>query len=618
MIEINSIEDILNLKEDFDIEFKKAMGKNKGKLPNDFLETYCAMANTEGGNVFLGIEEDGNSIKLAGLQNGNLLIKELFDTLNNPQKISCNILTNDDIELLKFEQAEVVWVKIPKATRKQKPIYKGQNPFIGTYIRQGEGDYKCKEECVKRFLIEQIEDSRDDKVLQGFDLNDIDLNTFYAYRNILKSHKPDHPFNAQNDIEFLRQIRGYRKDREKGIEGLTIAGLLMFGKLNSIKDIFPYYMLDYQERPKAKAENRWIDRVTLDGTWSGNIFDFYRKVIYKLYDNIKIPFKLKNAKREDDTPIHQAIREALINTLVHCDYSERLSILVVKRPDMFGFRNPGLMRIPIEIAIKGGESDCRNRNLQNMFMLIGYAEKAGSGIPKIFQSWHSQNWTKPLLYEKREPHPQTLLELRMISLVDEDIIKQIKDIIGEDFNNLNENERNILVTTFIEEEINHKRLNEILDLHPSDSSNILKKLSDDLRYLSKTGTGRGTTYKFNFTKGIINSTKGITETTTGIINSTGGIRFYKIDEIPQNILEKIQKTTEILKTKQRIKKEKMYLMILDICQYGYFSPSLLADLLYRNKETIKDYISALVKQKKLKPFFSSSNSPKQAYMTNYN
>ena len=60
----------------------------------------------------------------------------------------------------------------------------------------------------------------------------------------------------------------------------------------------------------------------------------------------------------------------------------------------------------------------------------------------------------------------------------------------------------------------------------------------------------------------------------------------------------------------------MYLMILDICQYGYFSPSLLADLLYRNKETIKDYISALVKQKKLKPFFSSSNSPKQAYMTN--
>ena len=89
---------------------------------------------------------------------------------------------------------------------------------------------------------------------------------------------------------------------------------------------------------------------------------------------------------------------------------------------MFGFRNPGLMRIPIEIAIKGGESDCRNRNIQKMFMLIGYAEKAGSGIPKIYQSWSKYNWAKPLLYEKNEHHPQTLLELRMINLLDEETI----------------------------------------------------------------------------------------------------------------------------------------------------------------------------------------------------
>jgi len=618
MIEISSLDDLLSLKEDYDIEFKKALGKNKGKLPNDFLETYCAMANTEGGNVFLGVEEDGDSLKLAGIRNGDSLVKELFDTLNNPQKISCNILSHDDIELLTFDESEVLWVKIPKATRKQKPIYKGQNPLMGTYIRQGEGDYKCKEECVKRFLVEQLEDNRDDMVLKGFDLHDIDMESFYAYRNIFKSHKPDHPFNAQNDIEFLRQIRGYRKDRESGIEGLTLAGLLMFGKLNAIQDNYPYYMLDYQERPKSKTENRWVDRVTLDGSWSGNIFDFYRKVIHKLYENIKIPFKLKNAQREDDTPIHQAIREAFINTLVHADYSERLSVLIVKRPDMFGFRNPGMMRIPVEVAIKGGESDCRNRNLQNMFMLIGYAEKAGSGIPKIFQSWNSQNWTKPLLYEKKEPHPQTLLELRMISLVDEDIIEQIKQILGDAFDILGENERNILVTTFIEEEVNHKRLNEILDLHPSDISNILKSLAER-EYLLKDGVGRGTVYRLNYnisTEGINNTTGGVNSSTVGIKNTTEGIRFYKTDEIPQNILNNIYNITAILKKKQRVKKETINPIILDICQYGYFSPEVLSILIHRSKDTTKDYISELVKAKKLKPFFPSSNSPKQAYMLN--
>lgn len=79
-----------------------------------------------------------------------------------------------------------------------------------------------------------------------------------------------------------------------------------------------------------------------------------------------------------------ALREALANVLVHADYSDRASVLVVKRPDMFGFRNPGLMRIPPEVAIRGGEHDCRNRTLHKMFRLVGIGEQAGSGIPKIY------------------------------------------------------------------------------------------------------------------------------------------------------------------------------------------------------------------------------------------
>ncbi|MGL5661450.1 MAG: hypothetical protein ACRC2U_07920 [Aeromonas sp.] len=65
-------------------------------------------------------------------------------------------------------------------------------------------------------------------------------------------------------------------------------------------------------------------------------------------------------QRKSDTPVHIALREALVNCLVHADYSERASVLVVKRPDMFGFRNPGLMRIPLDDVISGGNTDCRN------------------------------------------------------------------------------------------------------------------------------------------------------------------------------------------------------------------------------------------------------------------
>jgi len=619
MIKITLKEDLLALKESFEVEFKKAAGKDKkGKLPNDLLETYSAMANTNGGNIFLGVEEKGENINLIGVKNPENVIKELFDMLNNPQKISLNILKNEDVEILNIERKIIIWIKIPRATRKQKPIYKGQNPFTGTYIRQGEGDYKCKEECVKRFLAEQIEDSRDSEVLKNFDFNDIELSTFYAYRNIFKSHKPDHPFNALNDLEFLRSIGGYGKNRETGDVGLTKAGLLMFGKQDAIEEVFPYYMVDYQERPRAVTERRWVDRIYPDGTWSGNIFDFYRKVIVKLYENLKVPFSLKEAQRQEDTPLHQAIREALINALVHADYSERLSVLVVKRPDMFGFRNPGLMRIPFEIAIKGGESDCRNRKLQKMFMLIGYAEKAGSGIPKIFQSWSKYNWTKPLLYEKNEHHPQTLLELRTINLLDERTINRLKSVFKDKFNELNEQEITILATAHIEEEINHKRILEILDMHPSDVSNILKKLTES-GFLQKNGVGKGSTYRLvtnaitSATEGVKASTGGVKASTGGVKAFTDGIRFYKQEEISAEILEEIKKIITPILNRQRVKKEIMHSIIIEICKYGYFSPELLSNILKRSKDTIKDYISELVAKEKLYPYFSSPNSPRQAY-----
>jgi len=54
----------------------------------------------------------------------------------------------------------------------------------------------------------------------------------------------------------------------------------MFEQLPSIQEVFSNYMLDYQEKSEAKTEARWIDRLTLDGSWSGNLFDFYSKFSY--------------------------------------------------------------------------------------------------------------------------------------------------------------------------------------------------------------------------------------------------------------------------------------------------------------------------------------------------
>ena len=216
---------------------------------------------------------------------------------------------------------------------------------------------------------------------------------------------------ALDDLAFLHMLGGWAEDRISGAAGLTVAGLLMFGRWPAIPEAFPLYFVDYQERTgDPDSQTRWLDRVVPDGSWSGNLYDFFRRVIQRLTADLKVPFVLRGGARIDDTPVHQAVREALVNCLIHADYSDRASVLVVKSPAGFSFRNPGAMRVPIAQALAGGASDCRNRTLHQMFLLINLGERAGSGLPKIRSGWEQAGHALRL-FESFEPFDQTVLEM---------------------------------------------------------------------------------------------------------------------------------------------------------------------------------------------------------------
>jgi predicted HTH transcriptional regulator len=99
-----------------------------------------------------------------------------------------------------------------------------------------------------------------------------------------------------------------------------------------------------------------------------------------------------------------------LNRLIHADDSDRASVLVVKSPAGFSFRNPGLMRLPVAQALHGGASDCRNRTLHQMFLLINLGERAGSGVPKIRSGW-TQAGHELTLKDSFEPFDHTVLEM---------------------------------------------------------------------------------------------------------------------------------------------------------------------------------------------------------------
>ena len=490
----HTAEELIALGESADLECKAAQGRDgRGELPEDFWRSYSAMANADGGLILLGVQEKPRGqFKAVGLANLEQVRKALWDNLHNRKQVSANLLGETDVQPIRVDGKSVLQVRVPRATRQQRPVHLGANPFGGTWLRRYEGDYTADDEAVRRMLAERVEDSRDERVLDGFDFADLDMESVAAYRNRFAAVRPGHVWTELPVPEFLERIGAWGKNREKGIAGLRVAGLLMFGRAEVIRDELPHYMVDFQERPEARTERRWIDRLVPDGTWSGNLYDFFRRVYQKLTADLKVPFQLQDGQRVDDTPVHEALREALANTLIHADYSGRVSVLVVKRPDMYGFRNPGRMRIPPELAIHGGNSDCRNRRLQTMFQLVGYGDHAGSGLPKIYTNWAGQHWRRPVLYELPEPE-QTLMELRMSSLVPADAVAQLEGRLGARFTLLPETARLALITAQVEGVVSHDRLKQICTDHPADLTKMLGGLVRD-GLLSPNGAGRGTVY----------------------------------------------------------------------------------------------------------------------------
>ncbi len=639
MIEIQTIADLELLRESVDLECKLAAGRDgQGAVPEDFWPTYSAFANTEGGLVVLGMREKQGRFSVEGIANVPKVRKELFDSLNNRQKVSANLLTDDAVREVMLEGRTILLIEIPRAPRKQRPIFLTTNPFAGnTYRRLNDGDRWLPDDEVRRMLAEQVEDSRDDRILRGYDFDDLDAATFRTYRQVFTNRDPGHVWNGYEDREFLRHIGGWRKDRETGESGLTLAGLLMFGQMVAIQEELANYMLDYQERPEAKTEARWIDRITLDGKWSGNLYDFYRKVYVKLTADLKVPFRLEKGERKDETPVHEALREALANVLVHADYSDRASVLVVKRPDMFGFRNPGLMRIPVEVALQGGEPDCRNRTLHKMFRFVGVGEQAGTGIPKILHGWSSQHWNPPKLYDTSAPYNQTLLELRMIDLFPEQVMAGLKARFGAQFEQLSHAERVALALAASEGTVNHARLRAVTTEHSVDLSRTLQHLTQT-GMLESTG-GRGAVYHLSGeaiptpddvfgppARISVPSSPNLSGSSPNLGENRDGDGCLIADQLPLPIIDDIAALAPALRgrlesiaveprSKGKVDREVLIAVVLQLCARHFVTLRCLALLVNRKPETLRDqYLTKLVRERKLTLAFPTTPThERQAY-----
>lgn len=319
---------------------------------------------------------------------------------------------------------------------------------------------------------------------------------------------------------------------------------------------------------------------------------------------------------------------------IDCD----LSVRVVKRPDMFGFRNPGLMRVPPSLAVLGGNSDCRNRRLQTMFQLVGYGDHAGSGIPKIYRNWEGQHWRRPLLYEQAEPE-QTLMELRMTSHVPAEALAELESHLGRRFKALPVLERLALVTVAAEGVVHHARLREISTEHPADITKMLAHLVKD-GLLAPDGIGRGMVYFLPWqARGDVaifatersdrtdlesGQGKPLTQELGVLTQERGSLPrefesplLVEVADVPPDEMRLLESLAQPARSHKRVSPDVMRGVVLQLCMGRYLGIRVLAHLLRRDSSDLaRRILTPLVGKGELLRAYPRPNDPRQAYISN--
>jgi predicted HTH transcriptional regulator len=142
------------LRETWRIECKLAQGRDgQGALPHDVWETYSAFANTDGGDIFLGLRELGpGSYELAGIPEPRRVVEEILAGAADPKVVSVNLLCMDDIGILTIDGRSVIQVSVPRAPDSLRPVYINGNVFNGSYVRDRSFDVRLSEDRVRRIL----------------------------------------------------------------------------------------------------------------------------------------------------------------------------------------------------------------------------------------------------------------------------------------------------------------------------------------------------------------------------------------------------------------------------------------------------------------------------------
>jgi ATP-dependent DNA helicase RecG len=364
-----------------DFEVKEA----KHEVPKSCWESVSAFSNTAGGWLVFGVKKLGKDYEIIGVNNSEKISQDFLGVLRNGNKFNKKLIARCKKYLI--EQKSILAFYIEAKHPREKPIYY-DNPK-NTFIRAGGADQRATQEEIDNFYRTSSFEEKD-KELTKLCFEDLNRETINQYRNFFVQINPTHRYLALSDKEFLEKLEVIKDGK------VTFGGLLIFGDEDSLADLIPNYRMEYLEiagKSYEDAPTRYNYRISSEKNLFLTFFDIYERLIKQ----IDIPYSVKRWVRDDDPSHLQALREALVNLIIHTDYFSRSNPRIRVFSDRIEFYNPGALPKKIELILKEDFSLPRNPILAKIFRYIKFSDNIGSGFHKMIYGWDKHYKVKPLI-----------------------------------------------------------------------------------------------------------------------------------------------------------------------------------------------------------------------------
>lgn len=364
---------LLQSAENKTLEFKRDLSS-----PEGMLRTLVAFANTAGGILLIGVEDKTRQIQ--GVQDPLLLEERIANLVSD--KIQPKLIP--DIEILPYRNMYILAVQVHLSSSRPH-FLKERGLEKGVFIRVGSTNRQADAILVRELQRAINHDTFDEYPLPEFNTEAIN------FRVASELFAPDRKLKS-TDLETLRITT-----KHQGRLVPTIGGMILFGQREDCMSCFP---------------DAWIQCGRFGGTNkqliknSQKIFDYPARAVEEamafIGNHCMVSMEFNHLHHAERWKIPQiAVREAIINAVVHTDYSQKGSpIRIAIFDDRLEIENPGLLLTGLTINdLQNGVSKLRNRVVARVFHELKLIEQWGSGIQRMIAACKDAGLTEPILEE---------------------------------------------------------------------------------------------------------------------------------------------------------------------------------------------------------------------------